>query len=58
MPCGPDPERYLETARAYRDAGFDHLVLLNNGPDPDGFFDFFQRELAEPLRDLAPAMAG
>ncbi|ACU96921.1 TIGR03557 family F420-dependent LLM class oxidoreductase [Saccharomonospora viridis] len=58
MPCGPDPERYLETARAYRDAGFDHLVLLNNGPDPDGFFDFFRRELAEPLRDLAPAMAG
>ncbi|MDF2994095.1 MAG: hypothetical protein K0S37_4609, partial [Microbacterium sp.] len=24
-------------------------VLMNNGPDPDGFFDFFQRELKPAL---------
>jgi len=31
-----------------------HLALLNAGPDPDGFFEFFTRELADPLRELRP----
>jgi G6PDH family F420-dependent oxidoreductase len=53
--CGPDPSRHLEVARQFVDAGFDHLALLNAGPDPDGFFDFFARELAEPLRTLRPS---
>jgi hypothetical protein len=42
-------------ARQFADAGFDHLALLNAGPDPEGFFDFFTRELAGPLRALRPA---
>jgi hypothetical protein len=25
------------------------------GPDPDGFLDFFARELAAPMRALTPA---
>ena len=50
--CGPDVERHLEVARAYVDAGFDHLALINAGPDVDGFFEFFEDELAEPLRGL------
>jgi G6PDH family F420-dependent oxidoreductase len=50
--CGPDPRRHLEVAKQFADAGFDHLALLNAGPDPDGFFDFFARDLAEPLRAL------
>jgi hypothetical protein len=28
---------------------------MNAGPDPDGFIDFFARELAAPLRALDPA---
>jgi hypothetical protein len=28
---------------------------MNGGPDPDGFIDFFARELSGPLRVLAPA---
>jgi len=28
--------------------------MMNAGPDPDGFMDFFARELAEPLRKLTP----
>ncbi|WP_159942045.1 MULTISPECIES: TIGR03557 family F420-dependent LLM class oxidoreductase [unclassified Nocardiopsis] len=51
--CGPDPERYVEAARGYVDAGFDHLVMQNAGPDPDGFIDFYQRELDGPIRGLA-----
>jgi G6PDH family F420-dependent oxidoreductase len=53
--CGPDVSRHLEVAQQFADAGFDHLVTMNAGPDPDGFMDFFARELAEPLRKLTPA---
>lgn len=51
--CGPDVRRHLEVAQPFADAGFDHLVTQNAGPDPDGFMEFFARELAEPLRKLA-----
>lgn len=50
--CGTDVERYLEVARPYAEAGCDHLVLMNAGPDQDGFLDFFERELAPALRGL------
>ena len=53
--CGPDPARHLLVAQAFVDAGFDHLALINAGPDPDGFFDFFAAELAAPLRALTPS---
>jgi G6PDH family F420-dependent oxidoreductase len=53
--CGPDVKRHLQVAQQYVDAGFDHLVTMNSGPDPDGFMDFFTRELAAPLRALAPS---
>ena len=53
--CGPDPKRHLDVARPFADAGFDHLVAMNVGPDPDGFMDFFARELAVPLRALTAA---
>jgi G6PDH family F420-dependent oxidoreductase len=42
---GPDPAPYLEKIKTYTDAGFDHIVLQNAGPDPDGFMDFFAKEL-------------
>jgi G6PDH family F420-dependent oxidoreductase len=53
--CGPDVKRHLEVAQQFVDAGFDRLVTMNGGPDPDGFMDFFARELAGPLRALRPA---
>lgn len=49
---GPDPERHLEVVRQFVDAGYDHLVLMNAGPDPEGFFGFFERELEEPIRAM------
>ncbi|WP_028647583.1 TIGR03557 family F420-dependent LLM class oxidoreductase [Nocardiopsis sp. CNT312] len=49
---GPDPDRHLEAASRFVDAGFDHLCLINAGPDPQGFFAFFETELAEPLRRM------
>lgn len=53
--CGPDPARYVEVTQPFVDAGFDRLAMLNAGPDPDGFIDFYQRELAEPIRQLTPS---
>jgi hypothetical protein len=47
---GPDPARYVETFRTYAEAGFDHLVFQNAGPDPDGFLDFFTKELRPELQ--------
>ena len=53
--CGPDLRRHLEVAQQFVDAGFDHIVTQNAGPDPDGFLDFFTRELQTPLRALTPS---
>lgn len=52
--CGPDVNRHLAVAQQFVDAGFDHLALINAGPDPNGFFDFFAKELAGPIRSLEP----
>jgi G6PDH family F420-dependent oxidoreductase len=47
---GPDPQPYVQAVRKYADAGFDHIVLQNAGPDPEGFIDFFAKELKGQLR--------
>jgi G6PDH family F420-dependent oxidoreductase len=47
--CGPDPDAHVRTARTFIDAGFDHLALMNAGPDIDAFFDFYATELAGRL---------
>jgi G6PDH family F420-dependent oxidoreductase len=48
--CGPDPERHRAAIRRYRQAGFDHIVLVGVGPDQEGFLRFWQDELAPRLR--------
>jgi G6PDH family F420-dependent oxidoreductase len=50
--CGPDVERHLEIARPFAEAGYDHLALINAGPDMNGFFDFFTKELGPALRAI------
>ncbi|MEV0005841.1 LLM class F420-dependent oxidoreductase [Micromonospora sp. NPDC050980] len=49
---GPDPDTHVAAVKEYADAGFDHVVLQNAGPDPDGFLDFYRDTLAERLRAL------
>jgi G6PDH family F420-dependent oxidoreductase len=46
---GTEVEPYVDAIKEYTDAGFDHLVLQNAGPDPDGFMDFFAKELRPAL---------
>jgi G6PDH family F420-dependent oxidoreductase len=50
--CGPDVGRHVEVAKQFADAGYDQLALVNAGPDPVGFFDFFTKELAPALQAL------
>jgi coenzyme F420-dependent glucose-6-phosphate dehydrogenase len=47
--CGPDPERHLEAIAEYVDAGYDHVYVHQVGPDQDGFFDFYEREILPRL---------
>ncbi|HYX80356.1 MAG TPA: TIGR03557 family F420-dependent LLM class oxidoreductase [Actinomycetota bacterium] len=53
--CGPDPERYVEALRSYAEAGFDHVAFHQVGPDQEGFFGFFDRELRRRIADLGSA---
>jgi hypothetical protein len=47
--CGPDVQPYIEKVRKYAEAGFDHLYFHQVGPDQQGFFDFYARELQGEL---------
>jgi G6PDH family F420-dependent oxidoreductase len=47
---GPDPAMHAEAVARYAHAGFDHIALMNVGPDPDGFLDFFESDLVPLLR--------
>ncbi|HVS66513.1 MAG TPA: LLM class flavin-dependent oxidoreductase [Thermoanaerobaculia bacterium] len=51
-PCGPDPEPLLEEIQEHLDAGFDHIVLRQIGPEQSGFLDFFERELRPRLEKM------
>ena len=53
--CGPAPERHLEAIERFIQAGYDHIILVQVGPDQDSFFDFFERELAAALRERLPS---
>lgn len=48
--CGPDPEKHLARIRAYLEAGFDHVYIHQVGPDQEGFFRFYQRDILPKLR--------
>ena len=43
--CGPDPDRHLEMIKRFADAGYTHVYVHQVGPDQEGFFRFYQREI-------------
>jgi coenzyme F420-dependent glucose-6-phosphate dehydrogenase len=43
--CGPEPERYLAKINEYAEAGYDHVWIHQVGPDQEGFFRFFEKEV-------------
>jgi coenzyme F420-dependent glucose-6-phosphate dehydrogenase len=49
LPVGPDTAQYLDSIRQYADAGYTHIYVHQVGQDQDGFFRFWQEELAPKL---------
>jgi G6PDH family F420-dependent oxidoreductase len=47
--CGPDPEQHLAGVKEFVDAGFDHVYIHQIGPDQEGFFRFYEREILPKL---------
>jgi G6PDH family F420-dependent oxidoreductase len=45
IPCGPDIDRHLELLERYEQAGFDEVYVQQVGPDLDGFFTVYEREV-------------
>ena len=53
--CGPDPQKHIDAIRSYFDGGFTHVYVHQVGPDQEGFFRFYEREV---LPAMVPAAAG
>ena len=49
IPCGPDPQRYVEDIRSYEEAGYTHIYFHQIGRDQEGFFRFWSEELVPKL---------
>ena len=45
VPCGPDPETHIKAIQEHVDAGFDEVYVQQIGPDQEGFFAFYEREV-------------
>ncbi len=43
--CGPDPQRHIARIQEFIDAGVDQIYVHQAGPDQEGFFRFYQREV-------------
>lgn len=52
VPCGPDLNRHVAAIRAYADAGFTHVTIIQiGGQAQDEFLQWAQRELLPALRN-------
>jgi coenzyme F420-dependent glucose-6-phosphate dehydrogenase len=50
VPHGPGTQQYVEALKEYADAGYTHVYLHQIGPDQEGFFCFYEQELAPAIR--------
>ncbi|RKS73961.1 G6PDH family F420-dependent oxidoreductase [Motilibacter peucedani] len=51
--CGNDLDEHLEQFRTFADAGFDEVYVSNIGPEWEGFFSFYEKEVLPKVRDAA-----
>ena len=47
--CGPDRDKHIEEIKSFSNAGFDHVYIHQVGPDQEGFFRFYEREILPKL---------
>ncbi len=45
IPLGPDPQKHIQGIQVFLDAGFDQVYIHQIGPDQEGFFKFYQKEV-------------
>jgi G6PDH family F420-dependent oxidoreductase len=45
VPCGPDPEKIAEGVKAFSDAGYTHVALVQIGDRQREFCEFYEKEL-------------
>ena len=45
---------HLEAIESFADAGFDHVYVHQVGPNQEGFFDFYEREILPEASDFMP----
>ena len=50
MTCSADPQKHIAAIQQYIDAGFDHVYVHQVGPDQEGFFRFYEREVLPRFR--------
>jgi len=48
--CTPDPQAHLDAISKAVEAGYDHIHIDQIGPDQEGFFRFYEREVLPQLR--------
>jgi G6PDH family F420-dependent oxidoreductase len=48
--CGPSVEHHVKAVKKYIDAGFNHIILTQIGPDQDSFLEMIKKELAPAVR--------
>jgi G6PDH family F420-dependent oxidoreductase len=52
--CGPAAELHLEGIARFVDAGFDHVYVHQVGPDQEGFFEHYARDVLPAVARLEP----
>jgi G6PDH family F420-dependent oxidoreductase len=49
IPCGPQPEPHIEAVRKFVEAGYDHVAVVQAGPDQAGFIRFWAETVRPKL---------
>jgi coenzyme F420-dependent glucose-6-phosphate dehydrogenase len=49
FPCGPDADQHVEAIRQYEKAGYENVWIHQVGPEQEGFFNFYEREVLPKL---------
>jgi len=50
VPCGPDPQRHLQSLQEYAEAGFDEVYVSQIGPEQDAFFRAWAEQVLPQAR--------
>jgi coenzyme F420-dependent glucose-6-phosphate dehydrogenase len=48
--CGPDPAKHVEAIKKFLDAGIERVYMHQVGPDQEGFFNFYSKEVLPAVR--------